>query len=546
MNMSKGNGNRTDNFSRFYNIFVENVYGSGVYTSGRGEQAWDNVQSNHNLIGWDMKELVDSFITRCNAGGNLKTGFKVYKCASTKFSTCKSYYNGKDGKENQGDSANWYIYGDSFVSGRVTYSQCESQEAHGSGFVILNGDNLFVNCLSTDPKRAALTGSDNLRPDHSVCYYLGSWIGGWEQSMAMNNNFSNCMAGHNLTTTYSDLSGKSYMGDGALYIESRSRDNTGDIIIQPRAYCDQVFIGGKGIGDNPLLRVMGEALKDGTPPSQAEMFYKNELAGIRVYGNPKQERNHAVTDYLVYVDGDQATWIDPKVSSLLKDLEENVEYTLESIPYSRVGSGLPTTQLFTRKLSRMAATNQEGMGFNADRPLIDLDQGTIRFSFTIGDRLDTTLQLQGLIHQGDGTTTELFISLYNEYSMRISVGGNTIQGLGSGKKFENGTFDVVIYPVGIEIYSGGILYSAVDDFIRGDERAEPSANITKFCKAHPQPEYLDTLDLRGQILGFSSEKATIIFDNESGPQSIVAGELDTQVTEVGDFTDAWHEVPLVV
>lgn len=543
INVNMGGYQRTDNFSRIYNIHISNVKGIGVYGSGRGEQAWDNIQASNCARGVVFSQLVDSYITRVNAGGCWYAGIEVYKCASTKFTNCKSYFNGSSATGLM-DSCNWLIYGDSWVSGRATFSQCESQESHGAGWVILNGGNLFVNCVSADPKRASV-GPSNERPAHSVCWYLGSWIS-WEQSMAMDNHFENCIATPNLTTNFGGLNSKSYLGDGAVYIESRSRDNTGSIKIAPRVYCDEVLVGGKGVGDNPLLEIMGESLKDGTPPSAADVFYKNELAGVRVYGNPAQERNHAVTDYLVLINGQQKTWIDPKVSSLLKGLSNNTEYTLETTPYSIVGPGQSSEQLFTRKLTRMAATNSEGMGFDCDRPLIDLDQGTIRFSFTVGARNDTTLQLQGLVHQGDGTTTEFYISLYREYNLRINVGGNIIEGLGAGKKFENATFDVIIYPVGIEIYSNGILYSAKDGFIRGPIRAEPSGNVTKFCQAHPQPVSEGTVDFKGQMLGFSSDRATIIFDNDSGPQSVVSGELDTQVTEVGDFIGAWGDVPLVV
>ncbi len=542
MNFSSGTGLRTDNFGRFSDMLIENIPGTGVYVNGRGEQAWDNVQANQCYKGLDLHTVVDSYFTRCNAGGNLYAGISIYKGSACKFTNCKSYYNGRNGGDSLENSANWYISGDSYLAGRSTYSQCESQESWGSGFVILCGGNLFSNCISADPKRQPM--GTGVRPAHSVCYYLGSSIEGWEQSMAMDNHFQNCMATYNLTTNYADLNKKSYMGDGAVYIEARSRDNTGNIVIAPRAYCEEVFLGGPGIGDNPLLSVMGEPLKDGSMPSAANMFYKNELGGVRVYGNPEAERNHKTTDYLISIDGSAGVWVDPKVSSLLTGLSTGTTYDLSAKPYSYVGAGPADLQTFQRKLTRQAATLDSGLGFDADRPLIDLDAGTIRFSFTVGDRSDFTNQLQGLVYQGDGTTTEMFIALFDEYNLRIDIGGEQIEGLGAGTRFENATFDVVIYPVGMEIYSNGILYAGNTEFIRGDVRADPALNVTKFGQGHPGATGIT--NLKGQLLGFSTDTATVIFDNAGGNQSVVSGQLDTAVTEAGDFTGAWAEVPLVV
>jgi hypothetical protein len=546
INCSSGTGIRTDNFSRFYDIYVLNTSTIGVYGSGRGEMAWDNIQSSNCPVGWELDSLVDSYFTRCNSGGNWYAGFKLYKMASSKFDNCKSYYNGSSGTT-QRDSCNWLVDGDSWVSGQIVFSNCEAQESHGSGWVILCGGNMFVNCTSADPRRSSI-GNSNIRPDNSVCWYLGK-SNYWVQSKAMNNHFQNCIATPNLTINYSDLDQKSYMGDGALYIESTCAQNTGNIVIAPRVKVNNYLVGGKGSSENPLLNIMGEALKDATLPSPSIIFYKNELKGLRIYGNQIAERNHKVTDYKVELNlgaGVLTNWIDPKVAPYITGMVEGQTYEIVTSPVSLIGQGSANTQSITREITRYVCnlpTNPHGW-FACNKPLINLESPVIEFSFTVGDRLNISSDLQSMFYQGNDSTPEIFVSLLGEYNFRIGIGGSVIDGLGVGKPMRNRKFNIKVYTVGLEVYSDGILEGASNNYVRGNVRA----NNSKMYVGKVHPTHTSTKTLAGTILDISSGGTTIIFDNPEtgGVQSTVEGDLTLNATSTNIVTDNWSIVPIVV
>ena len=537
---------RTDNFSRVFDILIENVEGIGVYAYGRGEQIWSDVQANHCRKGLVFGEIVDSHIMNCNAGGNRTVGIQCYKTASSKFTNCKSYYNGSDGTDRLGTS-NWHIHGDTWVSGRTTFAQCESQESRGAGFSITNGGNLFVNCISADPKRETI-GPVGGRVENSVCWYLGRENLSWSENIARDNHFINCHATPNLTTNYGNLEDPAYLGDGAVYIETGVAGNTGNITICPRVKSDNDLVTGNGRYLNPLLNIMGESLGNVTAPSDNVIFYENKKDGVKVYGNPLSQVNHKVIGHKTLIDGTTEVFTDIESGNLIKDLVEGTTYTLETRSFSYVGSSEPDTQSFTRLSTRDAARLDGTNGFTCDKKLIDLDQEILKFSITVGDRDDKTGNVQTLLYQEGDDGVELYVAVYNNNRLRVSFGGNEITALGSIIDFENTTFDIVLYPKGIEVWIDGALRSSLDTFVRGAVRGGSNTS-TYFgvgsATFSSYPEF-SAGAVKGQLLGFKSDVATILFNNPIGNQQIVEGDFTTVVSEYGDFTSAWEVAPLKV
>lgn len=535
---------RTDNFARVSDILIENVEGIGVSASGRGEQVWVDVQANHCKKGLVFGNLVDSHFIGCNAGGNRTVGIQCYKTASCKFTNCKSYYNGSDGVSRL-ETSNWYLHGDTWVSGRTTFSQCESQESRGAGFSITNGGNLFVNCISADPKRETI-GTSPDRVDNSVCWYIGRENSSWSESISMDNHFVNCHATPNLTTNYGNLEDPAYMGDGAVHIDSGCKGNTGNITVCPRVKTDNDIVTGNGLHLNPLLYIMNKPLEDITPPSATTIFYENKKDGIKIHGNPVSEQIHKVLGHRTLIDSTTEVFTDVDSGNLIKGLTNGTAYNFDTTSFSYVGRSPVDTQSFTRSITRDIPRLDGTNGFACDKKLIDLDQPIVRFFFTVGDR--TTDTLQTLLYQEGDDGVELFLGLYNKNRLRVNFGGEQIDGMGSAYDFENGTFEVVLYPTGIEVYQDGGLRSSSGTFVRGSVRGGTNTKTyfgvgsASFAGHTP----LAGLGLQGQLLGFESDVANILFNNPVGNQQIVGGDLSTVVTEYGDLTTSWEDAPLKV
>ena len=536
---------RTDNYSRIFDILISNVEGIGAYGSGRGEQIWRDVQANNCNKGLWFKNLVDSHIVNCNAGGNRTVGIECEKTASSKFTNCKAYYNGSNGT-NYRESCNWHIHGDSWVSGRSTFSQCESQESHGAGFVILNGGNLFSNCISADPKRSTI-GAANPRPDHSVCWYLGASTD-WVQAGAKDNHFENCHATPNLTTNFADLNKPSYLGDGAVYLGNGATGNTGSITVSPRIYCDDAIISGNAMYENPLLTFMGETLTDPKPPSDNVIFYENRINGVKVYGNPTEPRTNKVVGHKTSVDGSDPIFTDLDVSRVIGGLIAGTTYTFDTRSFNYLADSSVDSQAVLRQNTRTAARLDGTNGFSCDKKLIDLDDTIVKFSFSVGDRGEVTPGvLQTVFYQEGDDGLEMSLILYKTNNYRLNIGGTTIDG-GSGVLMENATFDVVIYPKGLYVYNEGTLVSSDPNFTRGSARGGTNTR-TYFANgsaSHAAEPTFGPNGLIGQLLDFKSPYATVIFNNDSGNQQVVEGDLSTVVTEYSDFSTAWETVPLVI
>jgi len=538
INVAMGGYTNTDNFLRLSGITVRFCLGNGFYLSGRGEGMINDCQANNNQVGWQVDGYVDSMFQQCNAGGNRETGFKIYKAASCKFTTCKSYYNGVDGGSDKIKCANWAITADAWISGNITFTACESQESRGSGWYIATGNGIYVGCLAQDPKRAPI-GSAEDRPEVCAGFHLDRGGSGWSEEVAKSNHFANCTVIPGLTLNYSDRKGKSFNGDYAIYIHPEAVGNTGDISTYPQSRYDKFAIGGGGAGGegNPLLSVDGEYLIDGTPPSAATVFIKSAVNGaLKVYATQEKERNHKITDYLVeYLDddgNDKSEFLDVNQPKLIKDLTIGSSYDIQVTPISRIGKGnssLIQNVLLsdTRKVYVKDSDNLGSDYFISNKKLIDLDAPNIKFSFTVSDRTDLSSSPQSIIRQGTADDSEFEFLLINEFNYRIKVGGNTYNG-GVGKPLTSGTFDVVVQPNGVYIYKNNVLESAKEDFIRGSKRI-PNA-LTYLMKGESD---IDTFNpFKGALRTFKTNNAYFEIDNTSGVQPSLEGDLTANFTLV--------------
>ena len=299
---------------------------------------------------------------------------------------------------------------------------------------------------------------------------------------------------------------------------------------------------------NPLLTIMGEKLTDPKPPSDNVIFYENRVNGVKVYGNPVEPRNNKVIGHKTSVDGAAPIFTDLEANRVIGGLIAGTTYTFDTNSLSYIGGSAVDSQAVLRQNTRNAARLDGTTGFSCDKKLIDLDDTIIKFSFSVGDRDEVTAGvLQTVFYQEGDDGLEMSLILYKTNNYRMNIGGAVIDG-GSGIVMENATFDVTVYPVGLEVYSDGTLVSSDPNFIRGSNRggANTRAYFANGSASHAtEPSFGDN-GLIGQLLDFTSPTATVIFNNDSGNQLVVEGDLTTVVSEFGDFTSAWEVAPLKV
>lgn len=549
LNMAMGGYLDVDNYLRMEDIQVAFMKGTGIFISGRGEGLVKNCQSNNNQRGWDIDTYVDSYFENCNAGGNRFTGIRSYKATSCKFVNCKSYYNGVDGGTDEEKSANWAVLSDSWIGGQGFYTSCEAQESHGSGWYITAGMCTFTACLGQDNHRTTI-GSQSTLPTVCAGFHLAKGKGGWNQNIAKGNHFINCYVSPGLTLNYSDLYGKSYNGDYAVYIHNECVGNTGNINTYPQSQYTHSCIGGGGI-PSPLLSVDYELMNDPRKPTGATVYVKpNSSTSIRIYATQIEEYGHKVTDYMVSYKVTGGTvistkWLDIKFPLIITGLTSGTSYDLVVTPVSKLGTGyvivskpsyvvVNTTQVFVN------TSASESKYFKSNSKLIDLDESIIKIIFTVSDRIDLNSSVQSIITQSnDLNETEFEFSLIGQYNYRINVGGVIFSG-GVGKPLDNSTWTLVIQPIGIYLYKDGILEGEWSAYVRGTVRVADA--VTKVMKKNSTYS-----QYKGAVRLLTLPRGTYLFDdNTSALQPCVSGDLSTSFSLVDNGGGgSWQDLPLL-
>lgn len=291
---------KVDNFMLMENIRVFECKRNCYFISGRGEGIFSNLFAYSAFqYGFHIYNHMDSRFYCCNAGGCLKTGMRLEKCANDHFTNCKSFYNGASGGTGLADSANFALIADSYLNGQVLMTACESQESRGSGFYITSGLNIFNSCLAADPGREPI-GSDP-RPAVMAGFHIAQ--ANTAHRNAKHNFFNNCVVRPSLTLNYGNPDANNiYCGTHAVYIDDYCLGNKGNIWTFDNAVYTSAKYGGTGTtnGKNTGLRIDNVANFAAAVPSQVTGL--TATAGnttVSLSWTAPYFNGAAITDYLI-------------------------------------------------------------------------------------------------------------------------------------------------------------------------------------------------------------------------------------------------------
>lgn len=226
--------------------------------NGRGQNFLSHLRLlNNNRYGLFCDNTMDSTFLGIDAGGNLKTGFRLSKTSSSRYVGCKSFYSGVTGGTDPADCANFAIVSDDNRNTISHYIGCESQEARGSGWYIESSRGQYSACASYDPGRATM--GSGTRP--TVC--AGFHLSGNKNEY---NIFSDCKVGPSVVIYSSSRWG---YGTNAVHIDTGPIGNVGNIWTDPLINYSSTLNpagtgsakggGGTSNGTNTGLRVDGVA-----------------------------------------------------------------------------------------------------------------------------------------------------------------------------------------------------------------------------------------------------------------------------------------------